>query len=94
MGSASRSCTQQTVSFQFGVDYFKLNAVTKLDFYTVASIDACFHALQETSIFSAVKANWEYWYVEIDNEDGAKTALTLRHGLYQFVRMPPGLWNA
>lgn len=81
-----------TLRFCFG--YRKSNAVTKRYSCPILRMDECIDSLDEAAIFSTLDANIGYWQKEIDQADRHKTALTLRHSLHLFIRMPFGLKNA
>lgn len=51
-------------------------------------------SLGDALVFSTLDASGTYWQIESDNEDREKTASTIHHGLYKFIRMPYGLKNA
>lgn len=51
-------------------------------------------SLREKTVFLTVNANSEYSRIKIDRYDHDKTAFTIHHGLYRFVRMPFMLQNA
>lgn len=67
-------------TFQFCIDYCKLNAVVEQNFYPIASMDGSIDSLGEAS-FSKLDVNSRYLEVEIVDADKDKMELTSHHGL-------------
>lgn len=57
-------------------------------------MDKCIESLGEVSVDSTQDAINYFWEVEIDDEDGGRTATSSHHGLCRFLHMPVGLLNA
>ena len=69
-------------SLRFGIDYRKLNGITKKDIYP----------LPRCGYWQiGVKGYWQIGVKEMDDE---KTAFSTPEGHFQFKRMPFGLTNA
>lgn len=79
---------------QFCVDYRRLNAVSKQDWYLKLCMHDCIDYLDIATLFSTVDANDGCWQEESDAKDRDKTAFTAHIGLYWFIRMPCGSRNA
>ncbi|KII63031.1 Retrovirus-related Pol polyprotein [Thelohanellus kitauei] len=79
---------------RLGVDYRKLNNVTKQDAYALPRIDATFHTLAGSTVFSTLDLYSGYWQIHLDEHDMEKTALPSPIGFYEFSVMPFGLKNA
>ena len=73
------------------IDYRWLNAITK-DVYPFPCVDNIFNALGGTKYLSLDLVSG-YWQVELDKDTREKSAFTTYNGLYEFTRMPFGLWN-
>ena len=59
---------------RFCVDYWKLNAVTKKDQYSLHQIDEMPDSLAEAKYFSILDLTSGYWQVKVHPEDKEKTA--------------------
>lgn len=77
----------------FCVDHRKINAVTNHNSYPLPITDECMDSLEDaqafqilTRIAAIVKLKWTLQAVK-------KTAITSKHGLYQFAFKPFGLKN-
>ena len=81
-------------SLRFCVDYRRLNALTKRDVYPLPRVDDLLDALGEAKYFSSLDLASGYWQVELDTHAREKSAFTTYDGLYEFTRMPFGLYNA
>ena len=81
-------------SWQFCVDYRKLNSVTHRDAYPLPRIDATLDALSGSSLFSTLDLTSGYWQVEVAESDKEKTAFSTPQGHFEFNVMPFGLTNA
>ena len=75
-------------------DYRALNAQTIPDCYPIPFLQDFSTILQGRIIFSKIDLQKAFHQVLIDHEDIAKTAITTPFGLFEFVFMTFGLWNA
>ena len=78
----------------FVLIYRKLNDVTKKDSYPLPRIDTTLDAFAGWSWLSTLDLKIRYWQVDLEEEDKVKTTFTAGTGLWQFIVMPFGLWNA
>lgn len=81
-------------SWQFCVDYRKLNALTHKDAYPLPRIEESLTSLKQTAWYSTLDLASGFWQVEMAPKDREKTAFATPLGLYEFQRMPFGLCNA
>ncbi|OWZ08445.1 hypothetical protein PHMEG_00019015 [Phytophthora megakarya] len=72
---------------RFCIDYRRLNAVTVKDCYLMPLIDDILDVLGDTRLF-------QLWILRLDIGIIAKTAFTCKYGLYEWLVMPFGLFNA
>jgi len=79
--------TKKDGSIRFCVDFRKLNAITKKDFYPILRIDDIFDRLAGNSWFSSLDLKSGSWQVKIRSEDKEKTAFSIGKGLWQFIVM-------
>lgn len=79
---------------RFCVDYLNLNEVTIPDSYPISRMDDCIDNLGDTSVSSALDANWDSWQMPIGEEDCEKTTVVTHRGAFRLPRMPFGLQNA
>ena len=80
---------------RFGVDYRKLNNITKKNAFPIPRTEQTPDALAGASCFSTLDLESAYWQVPLDPKDIPKTAfVTADGGLYEYTRMPFGLCNA
>lgn len=70
------------------------NAVKTIASHSSPRIDESIDSLGENKMFSALGANSGYWQIEVCKRDRGKTAFTLDHRLYLFMRMHFRLRNA
>jgi hypothetical protein len=75
------------------VDYQPLNAVTIKNKYPLPCIDIMFDQLAGAQVFSKIDLRSGYHQIKICAEDIAKTAFTMRYGLYEYLVMSFGLMN-
>lgn len=57
-------------------------------------MDECIASAGEAAVFLTLESSQSYWQIGIEAFDTDKTAFTLHHGLYSFIRMPFSLQNA
>ncbi|KAG3058447.1 hypothetical protein PI124_g23174 [Phytophthora idaei] len=79
---------------RFCIDYRKLNAVTVKDCYPMPLIDDMLDVLGNAKLFSTMDIASGYWNVPMDPNSVEKTAFTSKFGLYEWLVMPFGLYNA
>jgi len=71
-------------SIRFGVNYRKLNEVTKLDTYPLPRINDCFNCIENSSWSCTLDLKSGYWQVHMAQEDIEKTAFITHGGLYEY----------
>ena len=78
------------------VDYRELNKRTAKDAYSLPLPDEVQDQLEQSKIFSTLDLKSRYWQLPVHPEDHMKTAFCPGPGLglYQFCRMPFGLYRA
>jgi Reverse transcriptase (RNA-dependent DNA polymerase) len=81
-------------SMRFCIDYRRLNTVTVRDSYPLPRMDECIDSLGDARVFSTLDFNSGYWQIPVSPKDKEKTIFTSHEGLFQFFRMPFGMWNA
>lgn len=72
-------------SLCFCVDYYKFNAVTIRDSYTLLRTEECNGNLGETTVVSALEAKPGCCQIDIDESVRAKRGFVLHHGLRRFT---------
>jgi hypothetical protein len=80
-------------SLHFCVDYWKLNAITKLDVFPLPRIDDSLDMLARTQYFMTLDMASGYWQVSMEPQSQEKTAYCTPSGLYELRVMPFGLCN-
>lgn len=75
-------------------DYRRLNSITILDQYPVASLEDFAGKLNSKTIFSTIDLTRAYHQILVAKEDIPTTAVITLFGLYEFTRMTFGLCNA
>lgn len=75
-------------------DFRALNVITVPDRYPLPNIQDFTANLHRTSIISKVDLTKAYHQIPMAEKDICKTAITIPFGLFEFTRMPFGLWNA
>jgi hypothetical protein len=75
-------------------DFRRLNLVTVPDIYPLPNMLDFSDRLNGCEVFSKIDLRKGYWQVPVRLEDRKKTAVITPFGLFQFKRMPFGLWNA
>lgn len=81
-------------SIRLCVDYRKLNARTIKDAHAPPNIEETLTALHGAKWFSVMDLKSGYYWVEMAEEDKAKTAFVCPLGFFEFNRMPQGVTNA
>lgn len=76
------------------IDFRKLNDKTVDDKYPIPNIADVLDKLGKCQYFSTLDLASGFWQVEMDQNDIHKTAFTVEHGHFEFLRMPMGLKNA
>ncbi len=76
------------------VDYRKLNDKTIGDKYPISDITGILDKLGKCQYFTALDLASGFHQIEVDPIDIPKTAFSVEHGHYEYVRMPFGLRNA
>ena len=85
---------QKDDTYQFCVDYRKLNGITLKDAYPLPRVDETLESLGGACYFSTLDLASGYWQVTMDPEDKKKTAFSTKQGHFEFNVMPFGLCNA
>lgn len=76
------------------VDYRKVNEATQKDAYPLPKIEECLDTLSGSKLFSTLDLLSGYHQFEVKEKDRPRTALFIKHGLFEYTRMPFGLSNA
>ena len=76
------------------IDYRALNDVTIKNAYPLPRIDDIIDTLAKAEIFSVMDATSGYHQIALEEKDAEKTAFAWKGQLYEFTRMPFGLYNA
>lgn len=76
------------------IDYRKINDKTIDDKYPIPNITDILDKLGRSNYFTTLDLASGFHQIEIDKKDVEKTAFTVEHGHYEFLRMPFGLKNA
>lgn len=76
------------------IDYRKVNEKTINDKYPIPNISDILDKLGRANYFTTLDLASGFHQIEIHPDDVEKTAFTVEHGHYEFVRMPFGLKNA
>jgi transposase InsO family protein len=76
------------------IDYRKLNLKTIDDRYPIPNITEILDKLGRCQYFTTLDLASGFHQIEVHPEDVQKTAFSVEHGLYEFLRMPFGLKNA
>lgn len=72
---------RKDVAIRFCVDYRKVNAITKRDFYPLPRIERILDRLAGNSWFSTLDLKSGYWQVSLACKDRKKTAFSIGEGL-------------
>ena len=86
--------TKKDGTTPFCVDYRRLNALTTKDAYSLPRIDDSLWLLGNQQWFSTMDLASGYWQVAMSPEAKRKAAFVMNEGLFQFMVMLFGLWNA
>jgi hypothetical protein len=76
------------------VDYRKLNDKTIDDKYPIPNITEVLDKLGRCNYFTTLDLASGFHQIEVHPKDVSKTAFTVEHGKYEFLKMPFGLKNA
>lgn len=80
--------------FRLVIDYRKLNQKTVSDKYPMPEISNILDQLGGNRYFTTLDLASGFHQIKMDPRDVEKTAFSVNHGKYEFVRMPFGLKNA
>ncbi|CAK1583882.1 unnamed protein product [Parnassius mnemosyne] len=75
-------------------DYRRLNSITTPDRYPIPRVKYFTHKLSDKTTFSTIDLKRAYEQIKVRDEDIEKTAIITPMGLFEFLRMTPGLKNA
>ena len=78
---------------RFCVDYHKLNTATIPDEFPIPWQSDILASLSGAQVLSSLDALSSFTQLELAKEDVEKTAFRTHQGLFQFKRLPFGLWN-
>ncbi len=81
-------------SLLFCVNYRRLNAVTKLDYYPLPRMDERTNSLGDACYFTTLNANSGSWKLPMKRKNVEKTAFVTHRGLFECLTMPFGPRNA
>jgi hypothetical protein len=84
---------KKNADLRFGLDYRKLNDVTKKDGFPMSRIYDTLNMLAGAKWFSTLNLRSIYWQVDLHADDKEKTTFSTGQGLWQFMVMPFGLSN-
>lgn len=76
------------------IDFRKVNEKTVDDKYPIPNITDVLDKLGKCQYFSTLDLASGFYQVEMDPKDIHKTAFSVEHGHYEFLRMPMGLKNS
>ena len=79
---------------RFCRDFGYLNAVTMKDAYPIPRIDESLANMGDAKFFTTLDLGSAFWKVPLRKEDREKMGFTCELGLFQWKRMPFGLFNA
>ena len=79
---------------RLGVDYRKLNAITKKDSFPLPRIDDVLDMLHSQRIFSTLDLAAGYWQIEVEEDSKEKTAFIVDNNLSEWNKLAFGLCNA
>ena len=76
------------------IDYRRLNEVTVKDAYPIPRIDMSIDCLGSAQFFSTLDLQAGYWQLMLEETSRPKTAFITKYGLYEYTKLPFGLYNA
>ena len=76
------------------INYRKLNDVTIEDKYPLPRMEDILENFGKCAYFTTLDLAQGFHQIKVDKESIEKTAFTLEHGHYEYIRMPFGLKNA
>ena len=94
MGLRCSTGEKERWQLRFCCDFRYLNAVTIKDAYPIPRIDESLSKLGDAKFFTTLDLGSAFWQVPLRKEDREKTGFACELGLYQWKRMPFGLYNA
>jgi hypothetical protein len=80
--------------YRFGLDYRRLNKVTKSDPYVIPNIESLLHKLGDACFISKIDLKKGYWQLAMHPESSKYTAFVCDEGKFEWTRMPFGLKTA
>lgn len=86
--------TKKDNSWQFCINYCKLNSFTCHGAYPLPRIGFTLNSLAGATYFTTLDLSSEYWKVAVEEGNKEKTAFSLPEGHFEFNVMPFGLTNA
>ncbi|CAI7864533.1 unnamed protein product [Closterium sp. NIES-54] len=92
--AARRDLTGEVLSRRMCGDYRALNKITVADRYPMPMAEEIFDKLVEGVFFTTLDLRQGFNQIKIREEDIKKTAFHGPDGLYEWLYMPFGLWNA
>ncbi|CAM4589834.1 unnamed protein product [Lepidochelys kempii] len=81
-------------SWQFCIDFWRVNAISKFDAYPMPRIDELLDWLGEACYITTLDLTKGYWQIPLDPRSKEKTAFATPSGLYHFTQMPFSLHGA
>jgi hypothetical protein len=57
-------------------------------------MDECIDSLGDAVVFTTLDSNIGYWHIPVHSEGRDKTTFASHYGIYRFLQLPFGLWNA
>ena len=75
-------------------DFRPLNDVTVKDTFPLPRIDESLTRIRNAKIFTSIDLAWAFWQIPLRKCDRRKSAFACELGLFEWRRMPFGLWNA
>ena len=86
--------TRLTTGWRVCIDYKRLNAVTRNDYFPLPLIDQLLERIFGHPFYCFLDGYSGYFQIEIVVEDLEKTTFTCPFGTYAYRRMPFSLYNA
>ena len=80
-------------TFRFCIDYRRVNAVSKKDACPIPDIQHALDNLRGAKYFAAFDLLSRYWQLGLTERTKERSAFSTRRGLFQFTRMPFGLYG-